>query len=126
MGLSVGRSVHAGVPVLHLSQELDSATASELDAVLTTILGETDSLIVDLKGVTYVSSAPLGLLIQANSRMRARRGVLVLASPQRDVRRIFHIAGLDDLMMVCDGLDEAADYVVLVGRRGGGQGRPRS
>ena len=48
MELSAIRSTHAGVPVLHLSQELDAATTSELAAVLTAIADETDSLIVDL------------------------------------------------------------------------------
>ena len=120
MGLAAKRSTYAGVPVLHLSQELDAATTSELVAVLTAIEAETDSLIVDLGSVTYVSSAPLGVLIEASLKMRAKHGVLVLASPQPDIRRVFSIAGLDDLIIVFQSLEEAADYVVLV------EGRLRS
>lgn len=117
MGLSARRSTHAGVPVLHLGDELDSANSRELSMVLAAITAETCIVIVDLEHVTYVSSAPLGCLIAAHSRMRARRGALVLASVQRDVRRVFQLAAPGDLLPIFDTIDEAGDYLTLVERR---------
>jgi anti-sigma B factor antagonist len=86
----------SGTTVLVLQGDADLHSADELRARLgAAIDAGAILLVVDLSRVTFVDSMALGILLEAMKRLRARGGVLRIAGPQPDVRRIFEITLLD-------------------------------
>ncbi|MFI9599453.1 STAS domain-containing protein [Streptomyces sp. NPDC052043] len=57
-------------------------------------------LIVDLTGATFMDSTGLGLLVGIHKRIRARAGVLRLVIVNPDIRQIFTITSLDQILPI--------------------------
>lgn len=79
-----------------LSGRLDAASAPELDKALTGELGGVDALTLDLKDVSYVSSAGLRLFIAMQRKVKD----FSLVNVTRDVMDVLDMTGLGDLMHV--------------------------
>jgi stage II sporulation protein AA (anti-sigma F factor antagonist) len=94
---------------------VDSLTAPALRAALATLdaAGER-RIVIDLGGVTYISSAGLGVLFSLAKRMRETGGALALCSLGDQVRRVFELAGYLQHFTV------AATRAEAVARVGGG------
>jgi anti-sigma B factor antagonist len=113
-GASGGReSAVAGVDrrdeavVVSLTGELDLYNAEEVRrALLDTLVGEPEVLVVDLAEVTFIDSTALGVLIEGRSRM-ADRGGFRLAAPGLEVRRALEVSGLDRHFHVHDTVADA-------------------
>ncbi|WP_448623432.1 SpoIIE family protein phosphatase [Geodermatophilus sp. URMC 64] len=96
-------TVHPESGAVELAGELDLRSAGtlgpELFAALEAALpGE---VTVDLRRVTYLASAGVGLLLEAAARAGAGDGVLrVLVEPAGSPARVLALAGLDDLLAV--------------------------
>jgi anti-sigma B factor antagonist len=96
-----------GRVVVSLTGELDLYNAEEVRrALLDTLAGEPELLVVDLAEVTFIDSTALGVLIEARSRM-ADRGGFRLAAPGLEVRRALEVSGLDRHFRVHDTVADA-------------------
>ncbi len=84
---------------VHLSGNLDTSTAPELQAVLDKQLGGVEHLVLDFADLRYISSAGLRVLLAAMNVMD-RQGTLVVRNVRDFVREIFEDTGLaDDLTL---------------------------
>jgi anti-sigma B factor antagonist len=63
--------------------------------LIATVEAGASVLVIDLSRVTFIDSMALGVLLDGMKRLRARGGVLRIAGPRPDVRRIFEITLLD-------------------------------
>jgi anti-anti-sigma factor len=83
-----------------LTGELDLASAQQVAPLLFAALGSgVGEVTVDLRRVTYLASAGLGLLLEADERCRtAGRRLRVLADPAGAPARILELAGLAALV----------------------------
>jgi anti-anti-sigma factor len=82
-----------GGQVVGFRGELD---VSSTDAVAELVCGPAGSLMVlDLRELTFVDSSGLGAIHCVRRAMLAAGGVLVLARPQKFVRRVLEVTGLD-------------------------------
>jgi anti-anti-sigma factor len=83
-----------------LAGELDLATVEELTPGLFAALGSgTGDATVDLRRVTYLASAGIGLLLETADRCRAAdRRLRVLVDPSGAPARILELAGLGALV----------------------------
>jgi anti-sigma B factor antagonist len=80
---------------------LDEANIKEIgDAILPKIL-------IDFATVDHLSSAALGMLININSKVKARNGNLRLANIKSSIREVFVITKLDKLFKILGSRDEA-------------------
>ena len=87
---------------------LDTFSVPPFEQVLTEHLDAGRSrLIVDLAGVTYVSSSGLRALLSARRRARTAGGDVVLCSMAPRVREIFEMVGFISLFHVYPTPDEA-------------------
>jgi anti-anti-sigma factor len=110
-----GASLRADGAVVLLAGELDLASApalrSELFAVLDSREGD---VTLDLRGLTFLASAGLGLLLESEQRTRlAGQALRVLVDPDGQPARVLRLAGLDGLagpggLGGPDGGDQAA------------------
>ena len=92
--------------------ELDLYTAPELkQELLEAIEGGVTKIVVDLTRTTFIDSATLGVLVGAVRRLRERNGTLSIVCSDRSIRKIFEIPGLDRVLPIYAGRDEALGAV---------------
>ncbi|HTH67569.1 MAG TPA: STAS domain-containing protein [Rhodanobacter sp.] len=80
--------------VVHVGGRLDAMTFGELDEAMLALLPRLDdggTVVVDLAGLEYVSSAGLRSFARIRKSMRARNGHTLLLNPQPQVRKVFDI-----------------------------------
>ena len=71
------------------------------------MLAGTPKIIVDLKGVDYVDSEGLGMLVGLLVAAKNRGGELKLASPRKRVRDLLQRTNLDGVFSVYENNDQA-------------------
>lgn len=81
---------------------LDEANIAEIGATLNTLIDETDQpkLLLDFTSVDHLSSAALGMLINANNRIKQRNGQLRLSNIKSQIFEVFRITKLDRLFKI--------------------------
>jgi anti-anti-sigma factor len=76
-----------------LRGRLDTVTAPQLEAKLAPLLDSPDvrSLVFQLDGLEYLSSAGIRSLVRARKAMAERGGRVAIVNPQPAVKRVFEI-----------------------------------
>jgi len=95
------RSQRAGdTHELALFGELDIASARAVEEELTSVEDEAllARLVIDLRGVTFIDSSGLRLVIEASRRAETAAHRLALTRPGDRVFRAFQISGIDTLL----------------------------
>lgn len=86
---------------IRLVGELDQATAPTLQTVLDQVqAADRRYVTVNLSEVTFLSAAGLRVLSEADRRLRAADGSLVLTYPSARARRLLQVTGLDTTLTV--------------------------
>ena len=80
-----------------ISGRLDAAQAPAAQAFLDTVQG---IVTLDCRGLDYISSAGLGVLLKTQKRLLAAGGKLRLAGVNRHLRDIFGYSGFDQLFEI--------------------------
>lgn len=75
-----------------LQGRLDASQADKASGFFNQV---TESATVDLKGLTYISSAGLGVLLATAKRLLDRGHDLVFVNLNGHIKEIFRVAGLD-------------------------------
>lgn len=97
-----------GICVVEAEGRLDAAAASLLEADLMSLLAEGKSkIVVDLGGVSYISSTGLRVLLVTIKRARGGGGDLKLCCLSPRVYDIFRMAGFTTIFPIHD-TEEAA------------------
>jgi anti-sigma B factor antagonist len=98
------------VTILTVDGSLDSLTAQELEVQVKKMIEEGRvSLVMDLSGVDYSSSAGLKVLLAARKLSRQMNGDLRLANVQDSVEKIFRMAGLFGVIPQYPDLEAAVE-----------------
>jgi anti-anti-sigma factor len=95
-------------PVLVLTGELDVYEAPVFRSELFSIIDEGHRrVVVDCAGMAFIDSAGLATLVDAQRRLAANDGQLVLRAVRSSSRRIFEITDLVTLFAFEDAVDDA-------------------
>jgi len=103
-----------GVVVCTVVGELDVSSAPKLRQELVRAVSESEGpprIVVDLAGVDFLDSTGLGVLLGGLKRVRARDGDLALARAEPQVRKVFEITRVIEILPVYDELDAAVAAV---------------
>ncbi|PKQ29322.1 MAG: hypothetical protein CVT60_05935 [Actinobacteria bacterium HGW-Actinobacteria-10] len=93
MPYAIDRHEDLKAAVVHLEGDLDLATAPSARAVLDSLVDTGFTRIVlDLTDVDYMDSSALGLLVWLDRALQSHDGKIVLAAPNRNVRRVLEIS----------------------------------
>ena len=94
--------------VVSVSGELDVASSQLLERELAK-LDEAPLVVVDLRGLTFIDSTGLGVLVRAHqvAQEQGRRFGLVRGNGQ--VSRLLSLTGLDEELLVGDTADQLMD-----------------
>ena len=96
------------VSLVTVSGRVDSATAPDFDKALQTLIqANRNQIVVDLKGVDYMSSAGIRALVSGLKAAKGGGGDLCIAQPSTRVRDVLDLAGLDAIFAVYEDLIEA-------------------
>ncbi|WBB77808.1 STAS domain-containing protein [Micromonospora sp. WMMD882] len=88
---------------LAVAGEVDMATASQLDDVLTGLLLERPTLIdIDLEGLRFLDSAGILVLLRNHAAAEEQGCRLMISNPPSSVRRVLHITGVLSLLAAED------------------------
>jgi anti-sigma B factor antagonist len=91
------------------SKILDEANISQIGATLNSMIEEQDQpkLLLDFATVDHLSSAALGMLINANNKIKQRNGQLRLANIKPQIYEVFVITKLNKLFKILPDRTEA-------------------
>ena len=85
--------------VVELGGRLDTTTAPSLEKMLNEDIGESKNLIFDFKGLEYISSAGLRVLLSAQKRMQ-KIGSMKVINVCEEVMEVFEITGFADILTI--------------------------
>ena len=84
---------------LVLIGRLDTVTAPELEAEISTILPTAESLVLDMEKLEYISSAGLRVILKTQKALTQKAG-LKLINVSDDVREVFEITGFSNFLTI--------------------------
>ena len=84
---------------IELVGRLDTTTAPALDKTINDDLGETKNLIINLKGLEYISSAGLRVILGAQKKMQ-KVGAMKVTNVCEAVMEVFEITGFADILTI--------------------------
>ena len=97
-GLTIGECWDAGVAIATVCGQIDIATVSILSEHLGHLARENPQrLVIDLAGVSFIDSSGLAEFVRIRKALPQDCSVVV-RSPQRRVRQLFKITGLDSVI----------------------------
>ena len=84
---------------IELAGRLDTTTAPMLDKVVTEELAGITDLVLDIKGLEYMSSAGLRVLLNAQKKMQ-KLGSMVVRNVSEDIMEVFDMTGFSDILVI--------------------------
>ena len=78
---------------------LDTTTAPSLESTINDNIGDIKNLILDLKGLEYISSAGLRVLLGAQKKMQ-QIGSMKVINVCESVMEVFEITGFADILTI--------------------------
>ena len=88
-----------GKTLMKIEGRLDTTTAPELEKAINDEGEALESLVLDFKGVDYISSAGLRVLLTAQKKMNAQ-GSMELNNVSESVMDIFEMTGFADILVI--------------------------
>ena len=85
--------------VVELVGRLDTTTAPSLEKMLNEDIGESKNLIFDFKGLEYISSAGLRVLLSAQKKMQ-QIGEMKVINVCESVMEVFEMTGFADILVI--------------------------
>ena len=97
-----------GLRKIDLAGRFDLEGANEIDLRLTSLVTtQKNFIIVDLSQVDFIASLGISVLVRNARAIRLREGNLVLLNPQPNVARVLASTRIDQILAVCQDLEEA-------------------
>ena len=78
---------------------LDTITAPALDKTINENIGYTKNLVLDVKGMEYISSAGLRVLLAAQKKMQ-KIGSMKVTGVCEEVMEVFEMTGFADILVI--------------------------
>ena len=85
--------------VIRIVGRLDTITAPALESTIHTDIGDTKNLVLDVKGLEYISSAGLRVLLTAQKKMQ-KIGSMKVTNVCETVMEVFEITGFSDILVI--------------------------
>ena len=90
---------NADATIIELVGRLDTTTAPALDKTISEDIGDTKNLVLDIKGLEYISSAGLRVLLSAQKKMQ-KIGSMKVTNVCEAVMEVFEMTGFADILVI--------------------------
>ncbi len=87
-----------GMLQLNVEGKIDAVSCEEFQTMVLRSFTKTNSLIINLEGVTYMSSAGLRALVLGNKTAESKGGKMVIINSQPQVLDVFKVTGFDNIL----------------------------
>jgi len=105
--LAVRTDRYDAICTVQASGEIDALTCGDLQEALNGLMDRGNTRIVlDMSGAVHISSAGLSVLLAAAKRLHGT-GRFAVAAANRDVRGILEMAGLANIIDICETVGKA-------------------
>ena len=85
--------------IIEIIGRLDTITAPALDKTINEDIGDIKNLVLDVKGMEYISSAGLRVLLSAQKKMQ-KIGSMKLVGVCEDVMEVLEMTGFADILVI--------------------------
>ena len=90
---------NAAETTIEIAGRLDTITAPALDKTIKEDIGDTNNLVLDVKGMEYISSAGLRVLLGAQKKMQ-KIGSMKVINVCPAVMEVFEMTGFADILVI--------------------------
>ena len=90
---------NANQTTIEVVGRLDTITAPALEKTIDESISGNENLVLDLKGLEYISSAGLRILLGAQKKMQ-KNGSMKLTSVCEDVMEVLEMTGFADILVI--------------------------
>ena len=101
-----------GMCFANLEGAIDAHTAPALESELVNIIstGKIGRLILDMKKVSFISSAGMGVLMLIRKQLEQAGGGVVVSNIPQEIREVFNVLGFNNFFDFVSGEEEAIAY----------------
>lgn len=85
--------------VVEIVGRLDTITAPALEKTIQEAIGDACNLVLDLKGLVYISSAGLRVLLAGQKKMQ-KFGSMKVTGVREEVMEVFEMTGFADILTI--------------------------
>ena len=85
--------------IIEIVGRLDTITAPALDKTINEDICDTKNLVLDLKGMEYISSAGLRVILSAQKKMQ-KIGSMKVTGVCEEVMEVFEMTGFADILVI--------------------------
>ena len=85
--------------IIEIVGRLDTITAPALDKTINEDIGDAKNLVLDVKGMEYISSAGLRVLLSAQKKMQ-KIGSMKVTGVCEEVMEVFEMTGFADILVI--------------------------
>ena len=89
----------AAQTIIEIVGRLDTITAPALDKAINEDIGDAKNLVLDVKGMEYISSAGLRVLLSAQKKMQ-KIGSMKVTGVCAEVMEVFEMTGFADILVI--------------------------
>ena len=90
---------NANETIIEITGRLDTITAPALDKTIREDVGDTRNLVLDMKGMEYISSAGLRVLLSAQKKLQ-KIGSMKITGVCEEVMEVFEMTGFADILTI--------------------------
>lgn len=117
LNITVDRSGD-GVVTLSPVGKINQDNYGQLDKAIYEVLSESvKTLVFDMKGVDFISSAGVGVVVKAKASVAKKKGDVAMVNLQPQVQRVFEIIQLLPMLNVFANVEELDDYLTTIQNR---------
>lgn len=87
--------------------KIDHLSAPDFEKEVLAPIEQGGHCIIDLKSVSYISSAGLRVIMVAAKKSRVKGNKLILCQTQDMVKEVFEISGFNTILSICENIGEA-------------------
>jgi anti-sigma B factor antagonist len=98
--MEIGTTLTDGVMTLTIKGRLTAAEAEAFGAKVDEALKESSILRMDFKGVSYIASSGLRVLVSTQKKVNAAKGKFTLVNVNEEVMEVLEVTGLDDVLEI--------------------------
>ena len=85
--------------IIEITGRLDTITAPALDKTINEDVADAKNLVLDVKGMEYISSAGLRVLLSAQKKLQ-KIGSMKVINVCSDVMEVFEMTGFADILVI--------------------------
>ena len=109
---TLGPMIRSSIPVVHLPAELTDDTVVAFETVMAEhVSAAGPGVVLDLEGVSFISSAGLGCLVKFGMRLDGNGRRLALARPDAHIEASLRLIGLESKLPMFPSVSAATTHV---------------